>query len=74
MADQNLPVIDAKKCILCGLCVDTCPEEVLAIEADALVYANPEKCTMCAECESVCPESAVACYFQISWAENEEQR
>ncbi|MCD6577079.1 MAG: 4Fe-4S binding protein [Anaerolineaceae bacterium] len=69
MAELNLPVVDAKKCILCGICVDACPEKVLAIEAGALVYANPEACTLCAVCETVCPESAVACYYQISWAE-----
>jgi len=69
MADLNLPVIGATKCTLCGICVDACPEEVLAIEAGALVFAHPEQCTLCAECEAVCPESAVACYYQISWAD-----
>ena len=73
MADQTLPVINTKKCILCGLCVDACPEHVLALEADGLVVANPDQCTMCAECESICPQGAVACFYQISWAENEEQ-
>ena len=73
MADQNLPVIDVKKCILCGLCVDACPEDVLTLETDTLVVANPDQCTMCAECESICPQGAVACFYQISWAENEEQ-
>jgi len=72
MADLNLPVIDRQKCTLCGECVDVCPEHVLAINSGALVIAHPEKCTMCTECESVCPEQAVACYFQISWAEEEE--
>ena len=69
MAELNLPVIDATKCTLCGICVNACPEEVLAIEADALVFAHPEQCTLCAECEAVCPEGAVACYYQISWAD-----
>ena len=73
MADLNLPVINIKKCILCGLCVDACTESVLALEADTLVVANPDLCTMCAECESICPESAVECFYQISWTENEEQ-
>ncbi|MDO9547248.1 MAG: 4Fe-4S binding protein [Pelolinea sp.] len=73
MADQYLPVIEVEKCILCGLCVETCPEDVLALEADELAFANPDQCTMCAECEGICPEGAVACYYQISWAENEEQ-
>lgn len=69
MAELNLPVIDATKCTLCGICVDACSEEVLAIEANTLVFTHPEQCTLCAECETVCPEGAVACYYQISWAD-----
>lgn len=74
MADQTLPVINHKKCILCGMCVDVCPEGVLALEAGELLIAHPDRCTLCAECEGVCPEKAVACYYQISWAENEVQQ
>ena len=73
MVDLNLPVIDTKKCTLCGSCIAACPEDVLALEGNALVYAHPEQCTLCAECESVCPEGAVACYYQISWAEKVEK-
>ena len=72
MADRNLPVIDKHKCTVCGLCVDVCPENVLAIDAGALVTANPTACTMCADCESVCPEQAVSVYYHISWADKEE--
>ena len=73
MTDLNVPVIDRTKCTLCGTCVDVCPENVLAINADELIYARPEECTMCTECETVCPEDAVACYFQIGWADKEVQ-
>lgn len=72
MADRNLPVIDQQKCTLCGACVDVCPEQVLAVETNALVYAKPQACTMCAECESVCPEGVVSVFYHISWAEKEE--
>ncbi len=72
MADRNIPVIDRQKCTVCGMCVDSCPEDVLAVEADALVIANPGACTMCAECESICPEHAVSVYYHISWADKEE--
>ena len=72
MADRNIPVIDRQKCTVCGMCVDVCPENVLAIEAGALVYAHPDACTMCAECESVCPENAVRVHYQISWADKKD--
>jgi len=73
MPDLDVPVIDVKKCTLCGACVEICPEDVLAIDDSALVFVHPEQCTLCAECESVCPEGAVACYYQISWADTEEK-
>jgi len=72
MADRNIPVIDRQKCTLCGMRVDSCPEDVLAVEAGGLVIANPGACTMCAECESICPEHAVSVYYHISWADKEE--
>jgi len=72
MADKNIPVVDQKSCTLCGQCVDVCPENVLAIEANKLVYSNPSACTMCAACESICPEHAVKVYYSISWADQEE--
>ena len=72
MAEREIPVIDKEKCTLCGLCVDICPENVLAINAGTLVFANPDACTMCAQCESVCPEQAVSVYYRISWADKKE--
>jgi len=51
------------------MCVDICPEQVLAVDAGELVFANPENCTMCAQCESVCPEGAVNVYYRIGWAD-----
>lgn len=72
MADRNIPVIDRQKCTVCGMCVDICPEDVLSVEAGALMIANPGACTMCAECESICPEHAISVYYHISWADKEE--
>lgn len=73
MANLSLPVIDNKKCTICGECVDVCPENVLVIEDSILKFVNPEACTMCAECESVCPEDAVTIHYQIGWADKKEQ-
>lgn len=68
MAERNVPEINRQKCTICGLCVDACPEDVLAIEDSSLILANASDCTMCAECESVCPEQAVSVHYRISWA------
>ena len=68
MANKRLPIINKQKCILCGLCVETCPEDVLELQADELVIANPQNCTFCTTCEETCPEEAVRCEFEIRWA------
>ena len=67
MTDQSLPIINKQKCILCGQCVDICPEGVLELEEDTLVIANPQNCTFCTTCEETCPEDAVRCEFVILW-------
>lgn len=68
MADRILPVINKQKCILCGLCVDACPEGVLDLQEGELAFANPQDCVYCATCEETCPEGAVRCEFEIRWA------
>ena len=69
MMEMVLPIINEKKCILCGLCVDACPEHALALVNGSLVFANPQNCVYCATCEETCPENAVCCEFDICWAE-----
>jgi len=68
MTDQALPVIDNKKCTVCGECVDICPESVLAIENGRLAFVNPKACTYCGICEENCPTGAVRLEYIIRWA------
>ncbi len=67
MTNLILPTIDLKKCILCGDCVDACPENVLELDNDTLVFIRPEACTYCTACEAVCPTNAVRCAYEIRW-------
>jgi len=55
------------------MCVDVCPEKVLAVVAGALVVVNADACTMCAQCEDGCPEQAVSVLYRISWADKKEK-
>ena len=50
--------VDENACIVCGLCVDTCPVAALYLEATAVV--EPEKCTECGDCVEVCPVQALS--------------
>ncbi len=50
--------IDSAKCEGCGECVDNCPAEVLEMQDDKAVVADPDECLGCESCVSVCPSGA----------------
>lgn len=52
--------VNKKICIGCGACVDSCPEEAIALgEEDDLACIDPEKCARCGLCASLCPQEAI---------------
>ena len=54
-------------CKGCGLCVDACPKNCLAISTDTInkkgyspaVMADQEKCIGCAFCATMCPDCII---------------
>lgn len=64
-------VVDVEKCKGCGLCVVSCPQNVieLAKEVNGKGYnyaymAQPDACIGCANCGLVCPDSVITVYKQ----------
>lgn len=62
-------VVDTDRCKGCGLCVEACPQNVLALssEVNAKSYhyaemAEPEKCVGCSACGYVCPDAVLTIY------------
>ena len=56
--------VDVANCEACGDCIDTCPNELLAlVEDDGKKYAmfkgDPEECIGCYSCESGCNQGAI---------------
>jgi NAD-dependent dihydropyrimidine dehydrogenase PreA subunit len=53
--------IDVALCNGCGICVDTCSEDVLSIDETLkkAVASYPEDCMQCAICELECPQHAI---------------
>lgn len=62
-------VVDIEICKGCELCVDACPEEVLALnrEVNSRGYhysymKNSEACIGCGNCGVVCPDACITIY------------
>jgi len=68
MADWKIPRLNPEKCVVCGICVDVCPQGVLALQGEEVVFARPQACTYCGACEESCPHNALACTYEIGWA------
>ena len=51
------PVVDAHKCISCGLCIEKCDFDAITMDQTAII--SEDKCTGCAGCIAVCPEGAI---------------
>jgi len=67
-SEWTLPELEKEKCILCGLCVDACPQHVLQMNFDGIFFSRPQDCQYCAVCEEICPQGALACSYEIDWA------
>ncbi|MEJ2627279.1 MAG: 4Fe-4S binding protein [bacterium] len=46
------------ECIMCGACIDECPEEAIS-EGDEIYVIDAGKCTDCGSCVEVCPTDAI---------------
>ncbi len=51
--------VDSSKCIACGLCVASCPQEAPHLEGEKLVI-DATKCIECGQCVESCPQGALS--------------
>lgn len=53
-----MPIINKKKCIGCGLCINICPVDAISIK-DGVASIDQEKCIHCGKCLHICPTNAI---------------
>jgi ferredoxin len=70
-SDWTLPIIDLRRCVGCGICVQRCPTQAVALFEQRAVIVHPERCTFCEVCEQYCPHSAIARPFVVRFAPSE---
>lgn len=81
MNEEDLPVINADKCIACGKCAAGCPKKLFSLVPVSKNYAVrcksldavrdvvkvcPVGCIACARCEKACPVSAIKIIDNLS--------
>lgn len=53
-----MPWVNEEMCTACGVCVEECPVEAIAI-IDEAAQIDETKCIRCGHCHDVCPQEAV---------------
>ncbi|MCL2151201.1 MAG: 4Fe-4S binding protein [Coriobacteriia bacterium] len=59
--------VDERFCKGCGLCVDFCPEHIMALDLEQInlkgyhpaYCTDQEACTSCLACAQMCPDAAI---------------
>ena len=52
--------IDRGLCYGCGICIESCPDDVLRLDREDKAYvAYPEDCCICYQCKMDCPVGAI---------------
>ena len=53
-------IINKKKCISCGTCVESCPANVLELECDGKPKVSAlHECIVCRNCQHLCRKKAI---------------
>jgi Pyruvate/2-oxoacid:ferredoxin oxidoreductase delta subunit len=56
----HLSMIDPEACTGCGTCVDWCPTDAIALNAEGFAQRDESACLGCGVCSRFCPEEAIS--------------
>ncbi len=54
--------VDAGTCTTCGMCMEICPVEAIALDTDDIAAVNADACIGCGLCATVCPIEAISLF------------
>lgn len=57
-ARKRVAVVDATRCIGCGVCINACPNNAVRL-VDGKAVVDPGKCKAVGNCQKVCPVGAI---------------
>lgn len=61
--------LDQEKCLGCGLCLEVCPQGVLAMDQGLVVLARRDACMECGACMLNCPSGALTVQAGVGCAQ-----
>ena len=72
MMNRRLAIkgIDPYRCIGCGVCVQSCMNDVIRIRRGKAMVVYQEDCSACFACEFDCPREAIFFAFVVVTAKN----
>lgn len=56
---MSRPTMNTEECTGCGVCIDSCPNDVLDLEDDLAIVVNGDNCDGCGTCAEECPMGCV---------------
>lgn len=65
MVELPLPIIDQRRCIGCGECIEICPTGAIGQVGDRAALVDPQACSWCGHCEARCPTDAIGLPYLI---------